>query len=98
MIRSQDRIVESLFFFDDNFDIHKEYFDEKKEYDSNGANISIKHPNISIATDLNREKDNDKDCNEAGNNQTRNTDPPLSTIFHVDSLPLTTFELDEIRR
>lgn len=98
MIRSQDRIVESLFFFDDFFDIHEEYFDEKKEYNSNGANISTIHPNISEATDINRENDSDKECNEATNNQTRNTDPPLSIIFHVDYLPLSTFELDASRR
>ena len=98
VIRSQDRIVESLFFFDDTFDTHKEYFDEKKEYKSNGVNISTIHPNISEATDLNREKDNDKDCSEATNNQTRNTDPPSSTKFHVDYLPLSTYQLDENRR
>ena len=98
VIRSQDRIVESLFFFDDSFDIHEEYFDEKKEYYSNGANISTVHTDISESTDLNREKDNDKDCIEAANNQTKNTDPPLSTIIHVDYLPLSTFELDEKRR
>ena len=98
IIRSQDRIVESLFFLDDTFDIHEEHFDEKKEYNSNEANISTIHTNISASPDLNSEKDTDKDCIEAANNQTRNPDPPLSIIFHVDYLPLSTFELDASRR